>query len=145
MATMEPVRAEELCWNNPIFSYDDVVNLSTTVMTSLNIFHLSVQGWVIFLRNDFDCVVNGEPYQALSFLLFPESGQFFARVWNKTIQKGFLTSTEGIGQKLEEVFLKKSPCLGVSNTTGEPDNSNERVITADFYSEGTSPQTVNIF
>ena len=97
------------------FTFVDIVSATQNVIFAENLLYFNVKSWVLYLRNDFDCVVNGEPYQALSFLFHLESGQFFIRVWNKTIKKGVLNSLTSVHEKISEAFQGQKPCLGLDH------------------------------
>ena len=72
-----------------------------------------IKDWLILTRNDFDCVVLGDPYLAQSFWLHLGTGRFINRVWNKTFVTGYVTSPEFAAQKIRECFESKAPCLGI--------------------------------
>ena len=73
-----------------MFRYSDITKVTDGILNEKELFRLYSGKWVLFMRRNFDCFVDGEPYLALSFLLHLESGQFVSRVWNKTISTGYI-------------------------------------------------------
>lgn len=111
------------------FAYEEIVSATQDLANSENLIHLHVKTWVVFLRKDFDCTVNDEPYHALSFLFNLETGQFLIRVWNKTFKKGFVKTSDNLKKKLCEAFEGKVPCLGHENEDRE---TMMNCVTTDF-------------
>ena len=113
-------------------SYVELISETRNVMDQENLICLNVKDWVLYLRNDFDCVVKGEPYQAISFLFHLPTGQFLARVWNKTIRAGFIKGADTMRRRLTSTFQDIFPCLGVEASKEANHHTGSGMITTDF-------------
>ena len=80
---------------------------------------ITCQNWLVFVRKEFDCVLNEEPQQAISFFLHLRSGQFLIRVWARTVKVGFINDVKGVHTKLEDTFHNTYPCTGIVVTNSE--------------------------
>ena len=112
-----------------VFKYDDIVQATDKMLVAQGLFRLCTQNWVLFMKKDFDCFVNGEPYLALSFLLHLDTGQFMSRVWNRTVTAGFLKNVKGIEYRLKSFFGGKVPCIGLISESG----NSEKIEVTDSY------------
>ena len=112
------------------FSYSDVISAIHDTLETEHLLQLHIDGWVVFLRKHFDCTVGGMPFQAMSFLLNLETGQYLARIWSKTIEQGAVTSYQDICEKLVDAFRGIVPCLGFE--TLEKSASKKKYLKTDF-------------
>ena len=55
------------------------------LLQKLRLTYVFIEGYVVFMRSDFDLNVAGEPYIAVTLLLDRTSGRFLARIWNRDI------------------------------------------------------------
>ena len=103
---------EEITTNGPIFSLIDIIASTHEILATEELFYRQIEDWISFTRNDFDCHVNGEPYQAVNFMVNLETGQFIVRVWSRTVKMGFLGNPDCVRDKIQETFHAKVPCTG---------------------------------
>ena len=103
---------EEITTHGPIFTHIDIITSTQTILVSEELFYRQIEEWISFTRKDFDCHVNGEPYQAVNFLINLDSGQFIVRVWSRTIKTGYLGDSTSVRDKIQETFCEKVPCTG---------------------------------
>ena len=59
------------------------LNEMEDLLQKLRLTLVFLEGYVVFMRSDFDLNVAGEPYIALMLLLDRMSGRFLARIWNR--------------------------------------------------------------
>ena len=122
----------------PIFTHIDIITSTQAILVSEELFYRQIEDWISFTRKDFDCTVNGEPYQAVNFMINLESGQFIVRVWSRTIKTGFLGDSVSVRDKIQETFRGKVPCTGYFQ---EDQEQVAKILFSDFpYSRMLSSQ-----
>ena len=119
----------DFCDNSTLFTEIDIVTSTQTVLVSEELFYRQIEDWMSFTRKDFDCHVNGEPYQAVNFLLNLKSGEFLIRVWCRTVRTGYLFDPNSVSDKIKETFQGHLPCTGIINDDQEQIG---RVLFTDF-------------
>lgn len=112
-----------------IFSEVDVITTASNVLVSEELFYRQIEDWMCFTRNKFDCFINDEPHQAVTFLICLVSGQFLVRVWDKTVSTGYLLELTSIRDKIKETFAGKIPCTGL---VSEEQDHVEKIVFSDF-------------
>lgn len=105
---------------NAFFSEIDLITSIQEVLVSEELFYRLIEDWMSFTRKEFDCHVNGEPYQAVNFLLNLKSGEFLIRVWCRTVRTGFLFDPHSVSDKIQETFQGQLPCTGLLHEDQEP-------------------------
>ena len=72
---------------------------------------VSMSGWCLIQRSEFDCYYNQEPYTLVYILLNQENGHYFVRAWNHTIDQGALEIIGDLEAVLHKTFQNMEPCL----------------------------------
>ena len=100
------------------------LNLETALKsTELSPEHLSViremslssfvlGDYLVIVKSDFDLVLSNEPYLALMLLLNRVTGKYIARIWNRTVFTGTISSVDQLRAVCMEHF-EHMPCLGL--------------------------------
>lgn len=114
---------------NFMFTQVDIITTSQEVLVTEELFYKQVESWLCFTRSHFDCYVNGEPHQAVLFLICLKTGQFIVRVWGNTIRIGILTDLQSIKEKIQETFQGRVPCTGIIS---EPQEFKDRFLICEF-------------
>ena len=87
---------------------------------------------------DFDVTVHGEPYIALMLLYHTKSGQYFSRLWNRTLDSGAASTLEDLSSVCEAHFLQRGAlCLGC------PESEEEVADHAFFVSQSPFPRRIS--
>ena len=87
---------------------------------------------------DFDVTVHGEPYIALMLLYHTKSGQYFSRLWNRTLDSGAASTLEDLSSVCEAHFLQRGAlCLGC------PESEEEVAGHAFFVSQSPFPRRIS--
>ena len=97
-----------------IFNIFDVMSGVQNHPIAQELHFITCDKWLVFVRKDFDCILNDEPQQAISLFLHLGTGQFLTRVWAKTVKVGFLSDIKGLNRKLDETFNNTFPCTGIA-------------------------------
>ena len=130
--------AEDLAIDGPLFNHVDIITSTQGILVSEELFYRQIEEWISFTRKDFDCHVNGEPYQAVNFLINLESGQFIVRVWSRTVKTGYLADPDSVRDKIQETFKGKVPSTGFFQ---EDQEQVGKILFSDFpYSRMMSSQ-----
>ena len=69
--------------------------------------------YLVILKPDFDVEISGEPYHALMLLLNTVSGNFMARLWNKTVEAGKVSTLSDLINTCTHHFRTRRLCLGL--------------------------------
>ena len=105
---MEPNRSQA--------NVDKDINLDIdemrTALATMSLTSITVGEYLVVMSADFDVVLHGEPYLALTLLLNTRSGQFLARIWDRTVRLGRADGTERFVGACREHFCRGKPCLG---------------------------------
>ena len=107
--TMEPSQEDVQLLGEVKFCFDESYIIHAD--HSLKLIHL--RDYILVLKNDFDLLIAGEPYHALTLLLNKRSGVFLERIWNKTVSTGRVTSQEEFEKVCIRHFRDRRLCLGV--------------------------------
>ena len=100
----------------PTFGADQAVK----VLSSLSLTSVAVQDWLVVMSADFDVTISGEPHLVLMLLYNVKCGDFFARMWSKTVNTGRVESLDQFYEVCRRHFRKEKLCLGCPyNDEGE--------------------------
>ncbi|TRY67311.1 hypothetical protein TCAL_13451, partial [Tigriopus californicus] len=75
---------------------------------------VSLEAWIVLLRNQFDLHWAEEPHWTRTMLYQPHTGRYLTRVWGQTHRQGVLSSPEGLAPLARRFFLQQEVCLGLS-------------------------------
>ena len=82
------------------------------ILESLSLTSFMRKDYLIVSRSDFDLTIFGEPYIAQMLFYNLKSGQFLARLWNKTVSSGRAMTLKEFHEICEEHFYQGGLCLG---------------------------------
>lgn len=105
--------------NDDIFSEIDIIASTEKLIVSEELFYRQIEDWISFTRRNFDCHINGEPHQAVNFLLNPRTGEYLIRVWSRTVTTGYLLNLDSVSEKIQETFQGQLPCTGFLSSEQE--------------------------
>ena len=110
--------------NGEKFTIENVILCLSEVIREEHLASLQINGWILLLRSEFDCFIEGEPHQAFSFLFNVESGRFLSRVWGKTLDQGKVATIPSLIAKVRDTFNdRRMPCLGLKSFSEEGDSN----------------------
>ena len=82
-----------------------------TALAEMSLASITIGEYLVVMNADFDVVLYGEPYLALTLLLNTRSGQFLARIWDRTVRLGEADGTERFADACRKHFCRGRPCL----------------------------------
>ena len=85
---------------------------ASSMLETLSLASIFREDYVIVMRPDFDVTLYGEPYIALMLFYNMKSGQYMARLWNKTLDSGEVMTLEHLADVCERHFSQRPLCLG---------------------------------
>ena len=88
------------------------------VFDRLSLTSVMLDDYLLVVRSSIDVTVGGEPYLALSLLLDTDTGQFFARAWNRTIMTGRALGKDDLSGVCDQLFNRGRPCMGCPDEEG---------------------------
>ena len=94
-------------------SLASVIEAVLAVINAERLAYLSLKGWILFVREDFDMFHEGEPHHAISFLFHMDTRRFLSRVWGKTLSQGKVHSLDQLAGHLRVTFERTMPCMGL--------------------------------
>ena len=62
------------------------------VLSRLKLVAVKFDSYMMIMKATFDMKIGGEPYHARTMLLNTKSGQYFERIWNKTVASDYVGS-----------------------------------------------------
>ena len=101
---------------------EDIVD----VLSSVSLVSVTVGDFLVIMRSEFDLTLSGEPYTGLEVLLNMKTGKYFSRIWNQTVDTGFVTDEDELLEACENHFGKGRPCLGCPE-------EQDKHVDAEFY------------
>ena len=90
--------------------YSDEVR---SALAKLSLKSVDCGEYLVILKSDFDVEISGEPYHALMLLLHTGSGNFMARLWNKTVEAGKVSTLSDLINTCIHHFRTRKLCLGL--------------------------------
>lgn len=85
---------------------------------------VSIQEWILILRNEFEFQWNDQPHLTRMILFHPKSGKYLTRIFGQTLQNGVLSHAGEIVSLAQKFFLQQKVCFGMTISTTP--NSNRR-------------------
>ena len=119
--------------SRPDFEADD----ASVMLETLSLTSFLRNDYIIVTRPDFDVTVYGEPYIALMLFYNIKSGQYLARLWNKTLESGEAMTLEHLADICERHFLQRPLCLGC------PESEEDVESCAFFISQSPFPRRIS--
>eukprot|EP00095_Tigriopus_kingsejongensis_P006261 maker-scaffold136_size321413-snap-gene-2.18 protein:Tk06261 transcript:maker-scaffold136_size321413-snap-gene-2.18-mRNA-1 annotation:"zinc finger protein 302" len=96
----------------------------TEVQSISGLLGVSIEDWVVLLKNKFDVHAHNEPHIAQALFLEKASGRFLHKVFGKTIRDGRLDAPSGLPELAQDIFEHSRVCQGFdSDLKGEHWNS----------------------
>ena len=86
--------------------------MALRLRSSMSLTSVTLSRYMVIMRSDFDILISGEPYTALSLLLHVESGKYMSRIWNQTIETGNILEPRQFVEACKNLFCQGGPCLG---------------------------------
>ena len=71
-----------------VVAFASVLEAIQPEIDSEKLAYLALKGWILFLREDFDVFLGGEPHHAMSYVYHVDSKRYLSRVWGKTLKQG---------------------------------------------------------
>ena len=68
--------------------------------------------YMVVMESEVSIILSGEPYVAFMLLVDVTTGNYFARIWNETVQSGTVNSEEELFEVCDAFFWQGRPCLG---------------------------------
>ena len=83
-----------------------------TALSEMSLASITIGEYLVVMNADFDVVVHGEPYLAITLLFNLRSRRFLARIWNRTVRLGEADRLEQLVSACRIHFGQGRPCLG---------------------------------
>ncbi|TRY70502.1 hypothetical protein TCAL_12363 [Tigriopus californicus] len=84
-------------------------------MAALQVTYVRVGDWMIVLRQESDvCLEEFEPHWAVTFIFHLISGEYRQRIFDRSVTKGRVSSSDELKAALWSSFLHVRPCRGLS-------------------------------
>ena len=94
--------------SGPAFGAEKAVK----VLSSLSLTSVAIQDYLLVMSTDFDVTISDEPYMVLMLLYNAKSGDFIARMWNKTVKVGKVMDLDQFYEVCDRHFKRQRLCLG---------------------------------
>ena len=94
--------------SEPSFDLDEM----RTALSEMSLASITIGEYLVVMNADFDAVVHGEPYLAITLLFNLRSRRFLARIWNRTVRLGEADRLEQFVSACRIHFGQGRPCLG---------------------------------
>ena len=84
--------------------------------------------YMVVMESEVSIILSGEPYVAFMLLVDVKTGNYFARIWNETVQSGTVNSEEELFEVCDAFFWQGRPCLGCPVSDSDELATNEFII-----------------
>ena len=99
---------DEIMDSGPSLDLDEM----RTALAEMSLASITIGEYLVVMNADFDVVVHGEPYLAITLLFNLRSRRFLARIWNRTVRLGEADRLEQLVSACRIHFGQGRPCLG---------------------------------